>query len=116
MAVVLSLFERIATIAAGSSLSTAINVGNRVPVGMRMPSGWTTAVLTFQGSVDGTNFYDLYDDGGNEISATVAANRAVVLSASAFPSFPYLKIRSGTSSAPVNQAADRVITVMCREG
>ena len=101
------------TIANGSSLSDALNIGNRDVFALIMPAAWTSAGLTFQGSFDGTNYYNLYDDAGNEISFTVGASRYVVIASPAkFFGLKKLKIRSGTSGSAVNQAADRVIGVI----
>lgn len=94
--------------------SKALYIGDRVPVAIFMPATWVAASLTFQGSVDGTNFYNLYDEGGNEITFTVAQQRTVVLAAASLAGVPYLKFRSGTSALAVNQTADRVLTVMLR--
>lgn len=108
-----SLNYETATIANGASLSDALNIGSRDMFALIMPSSWTSAALTFQGSFDGTNYFNLYDDGGNEISFTVAASRYVIISSPAkFFGLKKLKIRSGTSGTPVNQAADRAIGVI----
>lgn len=106
---------RQATIANGASLSNGVLLASGVLVAIQMPAAWTAAVLTFQGSVDGTNWCDLYDDGGNEYSATVAASHHVNLDASIFMSAPYVKVRSGTGGAAVNQGADRLLTLIARK-
>lgn len=64
--------------------------------------------MTFQVSVDGEKFYNLYEHDGSEVEFTVDVDSAL------FASFPYIKIRSGTSSTPVVQAAERVITLISR--
>jgi len=108
-----SLNYETVTIANGASLSGALNIGARDLFGLIMPSAWTSAAITFQGSFDGTNYFNLYDDAGNEISFTVAASRYVVISSPAkFFGLKKLKIRSGTSGSAVNQAAERVIGVI----
>jgi len=94
--------------------SKALFIGDRVPVAIFMPAAWQAAAISFQGSIDGTNFYDLYDDGGNQISLTVAQQRTVVLAAGALAGVPYLKFRSGLTGAAVDQTAERVLTVMLR--
>lgn len=101
------------TIANGQSLSGALNIASRNFFGVIMPASWTAASLTFQGSFDGTTFYDLYDENGIEVSFTVSASRYVIISTPAkFLGLKKLKIRSGTSGTPVNQGADRVIGVI----
>lgn len=102
-------------IAAGTSLSPIISVSRANVIALIMPIAWTAAGLTFQGSIDGDNFFDMYDQAGNEITVPVAASRYVGgLDALGFGSFNYFRIRSGTASVPVNQAADRPIRVVLR--
>ena len=100
------------TISSGQSLSPAINTGGGLLVGIQMPASWTSADLTFQGSFDGTTYTNLYDSLGTEITAAAAASRGIsALNSSVFAAFNFVKIRSGTSGAAVNQAADRIITL-----
>lgn len=100
------------TIANGASLSGALNLENRTAVAIIMPAAWTAASITFQASVDGTNYYNVYTTSA-ELSATVAASYFVVLpKTTGLEAVRYIKIRSGTSGTPVNQLADRIITVV----
>ena len=119
-----------ATIASGAALTGALaldsisNVsqdGNVAPqkLGMRlggiiMPSAWTVAGLSFQVSADGVNFFDLHDKYDSEITVPVVANTAYLLDIADWITLPYLKIRSGTSAVPVNQAASRTLTLLLR--
>lgn len=101
------------TIANGASLSGALNIDQRNLFALLMPTSWTSAAMTFQGSYDGTNYFDLYDETGTEISFTVAASRYVLISSPIkFLGLKKLKVRSGTSGSAVNQGADRVIGVI----
>jgi hypothetical protein len=79
------------------------------------PAAWTAAAITFQASPDGVTYYDLwFNDAEYTIaSATVAtaAARSIVLDPAVFYGIRYLKLRSGTSAAPVNQGAARTITL-----
>ena len=103
------------TITSGTSLSPGIPVSRANVIAFIMPSAWTTAALTFQGSIDGDNFFNLFDQSGNEITVPTDANRYIGgLDALGFGAFNYFRIRSGTSSTPVNQAADRSIRVVMR--
>ena len=104
-----------ATIAASASLSGAI----RLPAGhylaaIVMPAAWTAADLTFQASPAGTTYNNLYDDNGNEVTVTAAASRFILLPPAEWYAMPFLKIRSGTSGAAVNQAAARTLTLVTR--
>jgi hypothetical protein len=105
-----------ATIANGASLSDAVDLLKHEVVGLVMPSAWTAASVTFQGSQDGSTYNDLYDSGGTEKSYTVAASRHVLLSAPEdFRGVRYLKVRSGTAGTPVNQGAERIIKVLIKD-
>lgn len=103
------------TILNGASLSDAINLENRTLVAIIMPSTWTAAALTFQFSLDGVNYFNAYSLTA-ELTATTTpaiANSFINIARTAtYDSARYLKIRSGTAAAPVNQAADRVLTVV----
>lgn len=106
-----------ATIANGASLSGAVQVSGKL-VGIVIPAAWTSAAVTFQGSADNVNFYDIYDgalSGAAERtmqSASVVANRLYPLSLNDWIGVNYLKVRSGTSASPVNQGGARVFTLM----
>lgn len=102
-----------ATIASGQSLSAAVALGSGVPVALLMPSAWTAASVSFQASYDGVTFANLYSEGA-EVSVNVAASQWVALDSAPFAGARFIKLRSGASGAPVNQAADRVLTIITR--
>jgi hypothetical protein len=102
------------TIANGASLSGAMDLGERTLVGIVMPSAWTAASLTFQVSVDGTTYGNLYSAGGTEESATVGVSQVIRLASDSFLGARYVKIRSGTAGAPVNQGAARTIILITK--
>ena len=94
------------TIANGASLSASVQVnGERIQV-VEMPSAWTAAGLSFQGSPDNSNFFDLWDETG-EFTLAVDASRRIQINSDTLSQQAYLKVRSGTSAAPVNQGAER---------
>lgn len=99
-----------ATIASGASLSAAIDLGGATLSGIVVPASWTTANLTFQVSLDGTTWYDLYADGA-EVSVAATAGKMHRVSIGDWLGWRHVKIRSGTTGAPVNQAADRTLTL-----
>lgn len=102
-------------IANGASLSGAVPVGDRVPVGIAMPAAWDGTSLTFQVSVDGgASWCELTDSGGTAISATVAPSRYIPLDPTVWIGINMIKIRSGTSGAPTNQTADHSLTLVSR--
>ena len=119
----LALFPLPVSIAASAALSSAIKLGNRVPLALLMPAAWTTAAITFQVSQDGTTFYDLFDDGGNEVAVaegavTAGVGKAIALTgiAGALAVAEWIKVRSGVTATPVNQAATRSFFMTAREG
>jgi len=105
-----------ATIANGQALSTVVGFGgDYVPVALIMPSAWTAADLTFQASDDAGGFKDIYSAANAELAINVAASRFIPITPTNFQATDRIKIRSGTAGVPVNQAAERVITVVCRK-
>lgn len=113
------------TIANGASLSAGVDMKGCTPARILInPAGtgsaaWTTANLTFQGSEDGSVYGNVHDEFGTEVGVTVptgadAAMKMIVVSPSAWWSWRYLKVRSGTSASAVNQGAARTIKVICR--
>jgi hypothetical protein len=106
--------NKVATIGAGASLSNQFYVGAGEVCGILMPAAWTAAVITFRGSVDGVNFYDLYDQSGVEVAITVAAATIVSEIANVRDmsrGLLFMKVRSGTSAVPVNQVVAAVLSV-----
>lgn len=106
-----------ATIANATSLSAAVDLNGGILVAIQMPAAWTAAGLTFQGSYDGTTFYNVYDDAGNELTLTTAAQRYLVFDgdvARNLRGIRHIKVRSGTSGAAVNQGAERVLRLVAR--
>lgn len=103
------------TIANGAALSGAVKLGGATLLGIEMPAAWTAAGLTFQHSIDGTNFFDMYDSAGSEVTLVVVAAHYVFLPPANWSGIIYLKVRSGTGGTPVNQGAERVLKLVCKE-
>src|SRR5438128_2320118 len=100
-----------ATIASGAAVSDVLTVWPVSISAIVMPSAWTAALFTFQGSFDGANFFDLFNDAGDEYNIPALVSQAIVLNVP-LP-FPHVKVRSGTTGSPVNQGAARSITLIC---
>lgn len=100
-----------ATIANGAALSGGVAVTGAL-VGLNIPAAWTAADITFQGSCDnGATYTDIYD-GATERkipTASVVVSHFLALALTDWLAFTHIKVRSGTSAAPVNQGAQRVI-------
>lgn len=110
------------TIASGASLSDSINFNGRSDslaglrlFGIVMPAAWTAANLTFQASYDnGATWVDWVDNKGNAHYITPVAGTGTPIDPTVFAAVPMLRFRSGTAAVPVNQAADRTITLILR--
>ena len=111
------------TISAGQSLSAPFQVGMLKVVRLGMPSDWTPAALTFQISLDdaGTTWLDLHRGAESNTGlwtafetgiSKVVPNSVLLLPPGAGVNVPWLKLRSGTSSKPINQSADRTFMVV----
>lgn len=106
-----------ATIPSGATgLSAAIDlVAGRI-VGIEMSAAWVAAGITFQVSMDGTNYFDLRNDAGTEVAITTDAARIIGFRGdlrSILEPFRYMKLRSGTSGTPVDQTASRALFLYC---
>lgn len=74
-------------------------------VSIEQPASCEGTAFTFQGSLDGTNFFDIHDDSA-EISVTKSATAAQVLylpGDKRLRGFSKIRVRSGTSASPTNQ-------------
>lgn len=106
--------NRIATIADGASLSGAIDVLGWEVVSIEQAASCEGTKFSFQGSLDGVTFVDLYDETGTEISVTKSATLAQILYLKQdirLRGFSQIKIRSGLTGAATNQTGDASILV-----
>lgn len=102
-----------AQIANGASVSGTFDFGtDQRPCRIIMPGTWTTADLTVQTSIDGATWNNLHDVYGTEYTIKAAASRSINLPIADFLGVRYMRLRSGTSGSPVNQAAERSITIV----
>ena len=91
------------TITAASSLSSAIDLSAGTLARIFYPRVWTPAVLTFQVSADGADFFDLYDVFGKEVSITVVPGACIRISFDWTIILQFVKFRSGSRDFPVDQ-------------
>lgn len=110
--------QKTTTIANGTSLSGAVDMGNGRLFAIVIPSAWTTGNLTFQASSDcisaaSPTYSNMFDSTGTEVTFTVAASQYII---NAVPvewiGVRCIKVRSGTSGTPVNQGADRALVII----
>lgn len=104
----------VAVIPNGTALSQAVYIGHGNLVGVQMPAAWTTANLTFQASLDGTTFQNLFDDGGTEYTITALVSQNITIRVPVQGAL-WVIVRSGTSGSPVNQGAARSVTLLIKK-
>ncbi|WP_424133847.1 hypothetical protein [Roseomonas chloroacetimidivorans] len=105
-----------ATIANGAALSGPVDLDDKSLVAIVMPGAWTAAPLTFQCSVDnGATWNNVFDATGSEVSISAATGTHILIEPAKFVGAKLIRLRSGTSAAPVNQAAARTITLVTRQ-
>ncbi len=117
MSATANIASRTFVIASGVSLSAEIDIEGFDIVAIIMPATWTAANLTFQGATaTGGTFQDLYDDSGTEIIVTAAAARVLALDPkrAEISALRFIKVRSGDTGTPVNQAAERTLTLILK--
>lgn len=103
----------VVSIPASGSLSERLVVKGKV-CGLIMPAEWDPADITFQGGQDGSATFNIYDDGVERMipSAQAQAGRMISLDLNDWLCINAIKIRSGTSAAPVPQTARRDIVLI----
>lgn len=103
------------TIPGGGSLSAPVELTCDEINGIVLPDAWDPAGLSFSASIDGTLFHDVYDsDGEITISADIAKpNRFVTLD---LEGIRFLRVRSGTADAPINQSQERTLQLVVTNG
>jgi hypothetical protein len=107
------------TIPSGQALSDTVKLNHgEVPIGLIMPSAWDTAVVGFQVTTDGTNYYNVkgtpYGGTYGFIYQSVDAGSYVVIDPVLTPGLRWFRLRSmSTSGTDVAQTGSRTITIAC---
>lgn len=103
------------TIASGAAISSVAKIHDNLVLAV-IVAGWTVADMSFQGSVDGTNYYDLYDATGAIIDITPVANAASqIADPLSFAPWNFVKVKSVASGVAVNQATSRTVNLLLEE-
>jgi hypothetical protein len=100
------------TVANGASLSGAASLKELKVLAFVTDAAWDTNAVTFQGSFDGTNFFNLWNDSAEYSIAAVPASTLVAINPVNFMGLHSVKVRSGTSAAAVNQVGATVVTLI----
>jgi hypothetical protein len=102
------------TVANGASLSGAAQLlpPNGRLVGVITDAAWDTNAMTFQVSVDGTTYVNLYNAGTEYSMAGIVASAYNAVNPDVFSGARYVKVRSGTAGTAVNQVGDAVVTLV----
>lgn len=100
-------------IANGAALSSAADLEGGSLVGIYLPT-LTSAAISFQVSADGTTYGDFYNSGGTEVTLGAASTGARFCQPPAGIEGGFVKVRSGTTGATVNQGAERTITLLIK--
>lgn len=110
-------FVKTVTIANGASLSGAIDLGDYTLVGLITDSAWDTNTMSFAVSdAIGGTYVPLHSltSGAEVVTGSIVASKWFAADPADFAGVQYLKVRSGTSAAAVNQSGATVITLICR--
>ena len=92
-----------------TGISNVVDISTaKAVVGLIMPSAWTPAVVTLEGSADGANFYTMYEGrNSNRISFNVPPNMFVAVSPDLLRCCKAIRLISGTREVLVPQGEAR---------
>lgn len=102
------------TIAAGQSLSSALDITGSTLLRINSPAAWAAAPLSAQISSDGTQWWDVFDRDGHEFIVQVMNGGCMLLDPNRTLSACWLKFRSGSRASPIKQPADAVFSVVVK--
>jgi len=105
----------------GQSQSDPMDTKGWEPVAVQLPSVWTTANITFLAAekFNGT-YLPVYGPTATETKVTTGTTAKTIVftptTIGDLDGLRFLKLRSGTEASPVNQAADRVVNMLLKQG
>lgn len=106
-------------IANGASLSSEIDLGDRVVVAIELPTGYTGTAVSFaaaqESTAEGGTYVPVIDKTGAEVTLTVGPGKVVIVDPQTTRAFRNIKLVSGTNAAPVVQAGARLVNVVTIE-
>lgn len=86
----------------GGTTSDAIDIKGSSIVGLVCPSGVSGTSMTFQGTVDDVNYYNVYDESGSQKSVTIAASRYIALNPNDYVGIHKLKMVSSATETSID--------------
>ena len=94
-----------------ATISSGVNTDGMLLTGLVFPAAMTGTEVTFDFSIDGTNWYDVVETDGTAVTYTVTAGDAVRVDPSgwAFASSGFIRVTSGST-----KTADRSIKLIFR--
>lgn len=104
-------YDKQATIASGQTVSGAVDLEGCALVGAFLPATLDGTALTFLAcDTAGGTYLPVHDADGDEVTATVAASRYLILDPADFAGVRYLKLEMGTAQS----TTDTTITLAVR--
>ena len=103
-----------AVIAAGESLSEAIDCSGGQLVRITLPDNYTeadTPIMSFQASADGVAFHDFVNDEGQQIVITARKDTTILVMQPWTRAIGHLKVRSGSKDNPKPQDEECTVAV-----
>lgn len=98
------------TIANGATTSSAVPLGDMLPVAITFPATLTNTSFTLQGSTDGgTTYANIYLSTGTAYGVTVTASASIPLTPIDFSGFSHVRMIGGS-----NEGGARTITIVLR--
>ena len=101
------------TIANGTSLSGPAAIGRGTLMAVILPT-FTSASLSFQVSEDGVTYREAFDSANAAVAVSASVGDRYIQAPAALAGAAWIKVRSGTSGAPVNQGAERTISLVLK--
>lgn len=102
------------TIALGQSLSQSFPLNNDALAGITVASGSSITQLSFQGSLDDSTYFDIYNE-GSEYKVTVAGGVFTSLSTNVFLGVRFVKVRAGNAGSPSTQSVATNLQALTKE-
>lgn len=83
-------------IANGGTVSEPAELSHYARGSFAIPAAFTGTTITFSVSRNNSTYFNLYDEGNNQLSITVSTSRAYPIPPEAFD-WPFLKLTSGSA-------------------